>query len=324
MIIAGPCARLSARLQLLLDNDLSDNTDKTRATQKKNYLEFCAVYGIDPYGPGREGIAFYIAHLSNTHRYVSIKNYVCGVNYFLGSYRVTDVPYDDPLIIRALRGARRFLGDYATQALALLPEHLLVMYDVLPVSLGHSCFWAAALFAFRSLMRKCHYTDGESVLCRSAFQFYDWGMMVTVTRTKTIQFKERKLMIPICRVSNKTLCAVYWVERHFAEVKAKPSHPAFMIPDGENVSPMSYSLFSKILKLLAERAGIQAERVSSHGFRSGGATFLARLGVDLDVIKGRGDWKSDQVLVYLRRPVQDRIALDHKVAGMLSKVIMTE
>ena len=192
------------------------------------------MYGIDCLKPGREGIAFYIAHLSNTHRYVSIKNYVCGVNFYLGTYRAVGVPYEDPLIIRALRGARRFLGDYATQALALLPEHLIVMFEVLPYSMGHTCFWAAALFAFRSLMRKCHYTDSDSMLCRNAFMFYDWGMMVTVTRTKTIQFKERKLLIPICRVSNKSLCAVHWVERHFNEVKGKPSHPAFMIPDGDN------------------------------------------------------------------------------------------
>ena len=304
-----------------MEHNVSENTDKTRATQERNYLEFCTLYGIEPMNPGREGIAFYIAHLSNTHRYVSIKNYVCGVNYYLGTYRAKGVPYEDPLIIRALRGARRFLGDYSTQALALLPEHLLIMFAVLPCSMGHTCFWAAALLAFRSLLRKCHYTFGDSMLSRSAFTFYDWGMMVTVSRTKTIQFKERQLLIPICRVQNKTVCAVHWVERHFDEVKGKPSHPAFMIPEGDDVKPLSYTLFSKILKLTAERAGIEAERVSSHGFRSGGATFLARLGIELDVIKGRGDWRSDQVLVYLRRPVQDRISIDHKVADMLSKVI---
>ena len=72
MIADGPCARLVARLQLLLDNDTSDNTDKTRASIIKNYLAFCAIYGIKPLYPGYSGIAFYVAHLSNTHQYVSI------------------------------------------------------------------------------------------------------------------------------------------------------------------------------------------------------------------------------------------------------------
>ena len=321
-LISGPKARLAARLQLLLDNDLSDNTDKTRASQIRKYLEFCAIYGVDSVYPGNEGIAFYIAHLSNTHKYSSITGYLSGVNYYLRSHRAPDIKYNDPLVSRAIRGSRRLLGDSPIQALALLPEHLLCMYECLPISLGHTSFWAAALFAFRILLRKCHYTESDSTLKRDAFQFYDWGMMVTITKTKTIQFKERKLVLPVCRVKNYSLCAVYWVEKHFHEVKGRPSHSAFMIPEGEGLTPLSYTLFSDILQMLASRAGIMAERISSHGFRSGGATYLARVGMELDVIKGRGDWKSDQVLVYLRRPLEDRLALDERVAKLLSKVIM--
>ena len=309
------------RLRLLLDNDTSENTDKTRASIIKNYLEFCVIYGIKPLYPGHSGVAFYVAHLSNTHQYVSIKAYLCGVNYYLKSHRVPEVPYQDPLVYRALRGARRFLGDTPTQAMAILPEHLLLMFACLPSSLGHICFWAAALVAFRTLLRKCHYTWGDSMLSRGAFEFFDWGMMITVSRTKTIQFKERKLLIPVCRVKNKILCAVHWVERHFSSVKGRPDHPAFLIPGNSDMSPMSYSVFSNILKMLAGKAKIDADRISSHGFRSGGATFLARLGVEIDVIKQRGDWKSDQVLVYLRRPIQDRVHLDLKVAKMLSAVV---
>ena len=312
---------LTTRLNLLLANDLSENSDKTRKSQQKHYLEFCAIYGIAPLAPGYEGIAFYIAHLSNTHKYSSIKGYLSGLNYHLKSYRAPEVPYTDPLVARALRGARRVLGDCPTQALAILPEHLLVLFDKLPCSLGRTCFWAAALCAFRTLLRKCHYTKSDSMLSRGAFKFLDWGMIVTVSRTKTIQFKERELLIPVCRVKNRSICAVYWTEKHFAEVKGRPDHPAFMIPMAEEVKPLSYTTFSEILKLTSSRAGIKADRISSHGFRSGGATYLARVGVEIDVIKDRGDWKSDQVYVYLRRPMEDRVALDHKVARLLSQVM---
>ena len=320
-IITGVWSRLTSRLNLLLDNDLAENSDKTRNSQKKHYLEFCAVYGVKSLSPGYEGIAFYIAHLSNTHKYSSITGYLSGVNYYLKSHRATVIPYTDPLVARALRGARRVLGDRAIQALAILPEHLLVMFDKLPVSLGHTAFWAAALCAFRTLLRKCHYTKSDSTLTRGAFKFYDWGMVVTISKTKTIQFKERELLLPVCRVKNTTFCAVYWAEKHFSQVKGRPDHPAFLIPLDDGVKALSYTTFSDILKLTASRAGINAERISSHGFRSGGATYLARVGVELDVIKQRGDWKSDQVLVYLRRPMQDRVALDHRVAQMLSQVV---
>ena len=320
-IIPGPRARLARRLQFLLDHDVSENTDKTRATQIKKYLEFCALYGVEPINPGYEGIAFYVAHLSNKYRYSSITGYLSGVNYYLKSHRGPPIVYTDPLVARAIRGARRVLGDTPVQALALMPEHLILMFQVLPVSPGHDCFWAAALFAFRTLLRKCHYTMSDSVLTREAFEFFDWGMMVTVRKTKTIQFKERKLLIPVCRVKNTMLCAVHWVEEHFNLIKGRPSHPAFLIPEGDSVVPLSYALFSDILELVTSRAGIVAERISSHGFRSGGSTYLARVGVELDVIKERGDWKSDQVLKYLRRPLEDRVILDERIAKLLSNMV---
>ena len=69
-IIAGPKSRLAKRLQFLLENDVSDNTDKTRASQTKKYLEFCALYGVDTTKPGVEGIAFYIAYLSDVRLFV--------------------------------------------------------------------------------------------------------------------------------------------------------------------------------------------------------------------------------------------------------------
>ena len=257
-MITGPRAKLAKRLQYLLDHDVSDNTDKTRASQNKKYLEFCAMYGVDPVSPGVEGIGFYIAHLSNTHVYSSITGYLSGVNYYLKSHRAKEIQYSDPLVARAVRGAKRVLGDAPTQALAIMPEHLILMFEKLPVSLGHECFWAAALFAFRTLLRKCHYTMSDSVLCRGAFQFFDWGMMITVSKTKTIQFKQKELLIPVCRVDNLSLCAVHWVENHFNHVKGRPSHPAFLVPMGDDVEPLSYNLFSDILAVVTKKAGIVA------------------------------------------------------------------
>ena len=305
----------------LLKNDLSENALKTRACQERHYLQFCHLYGVNKLSPGNEGIAFYVAHLSNTHKYSSITNYVCGVNYYLSTNRVDGVDYTSMVVYRSLRGAKRLLGNAPLQAMAILPEHLIVMFTYLPRSVGHTAFWAAALCAFRGLLRKSHYTDSKVNLKRGDFVFYDWGMTIHIKASKTIQFSERDVIIPVTRVDNEMLCAVSWVKKHFAEVKAGKKDPAFLIIDGRKKYPISYNLFSDILKMLAEKAKIQATRVSSHGFRRGGATYLARCGVPIDVIKMRGDWKSDQVYKYLARPLEDRVAIDRQVAGLLSNVL---
>ena len=97
---------------------------------------------------------------------------------------------------------------------------------------GHVCTWAAILTDFRSLLRKCQLTESEYVLRLSDFTFYKWGMVVSVRRSKTIQFGERELLIPIARVPKSDLCAIHWVLKHFAQTHMPGDAPAFQVPDG--------------------------------------------------------------------------------------------
>ena len=157
------------------------------------------------------------------------------------------------------------------------------------------------------------------MLPRSAFVFYSWGGVITVKKSKTIQFSERELYVPIYRVQDPVLCAVTWLERHFAEVPAGAEDPAFLVSDGNKYVPLKYSAFQSILKFLASSASLPPGRISSHGLRRGGATYLALLGIPLDVIKETGDWRSDQVYEYLRRPLEERIKMDSQVAAMLAR-----
>ena len=43
----------------------------------------------------------------------------------------------------------------------------------------------------------------QTVLLRGDFVFYDWGLILTVRRTKAIQFRECKLEIPIARCGDR-------------------------------------------------------------------------------------------------------------------------
>ena len=40
-------------------------------------------------------------------------------------------------------------------------------------------------------------------------------MLVNVRQSKTVQFRERILSIPVTAVDDPALCAVYWVRRQF-------------------------------------------------------------------------------------------------------------
>ena len=81
----------------------------------------------------------------------------------------------------------------------------------------HVCVWAAILFMFFSFFRKSNvmpdivrdfdcskHVTLSSIVCNDDMSM----MMVTVTWSKTIQYQQRKLYIPISSVPDSQLCPV--------------------------------------------------------------------------------------------------------------------
>ncbi|EJD42253.1 hypothetical protein AURDEDRAFT_42371, partial [Auricularia subglabra TFB-10046 SS5] len=63
--------------------------------------------------------------------------------------------------------------------------------------------------------------------------------------------------------------------------------------------PLTKGAFLSRLNEIWKAAGMDS--VSGHCFRIGGTTALLRLGVDTDVVKVAGRWKSDAFLRYWRQ-----------------------
>ena len=145
-------------------------------------------------------------------------------------------------------------------------------------------------------------------------------MILRVRRSKTIQFKEWVLEIPVARCCNTKLCAVYWTEKHFAQMQAAPGDIAFRIPDETGSVPLSYRVYQETLKLFANIAGLGGEDFTPHSLRRGGCTYLTMCGISIEEIKARGDWATKTVYDYLKTPLQARILNDLRVAASLSVV----
>ena len=72
------------------------------------------------------------------------------------------------------------------------------------------------------------------------------------------------------------------------------------------------------MKELASRAGVNVPNLGSHSLRRGGATWLSSIGVPLEAIKDRGDWRSSCVEKYVREQWDVKLLRDQRVASMLS------
>ena len=175
--------------------------------------------------------------------YSSITNYLSALSFFLKSNGTDQIDYSSFVIKSPLKGIRWKLGDSRKQAMPLLPDMLIKIFSFLTLNLGHIFWRAAILCSFRGLLCKAHVTFSDAMLIRKDFKFFKWGMILKIRKSKTIQFTERTIDIPISRCPDLRLCAVEWTQRHFKQLPATPDSPTFLVPsDSGLTSPLSYEI----------------------------------------------------------------------------------
>jgi integrase len=157
--------------------------------------------------------------------------------------------------------------------------------------------WAAIVVGFFSFLQASNLVprgarDFEGVLflqC-SDIKFTDEGAVLKVRRSKTNQFGDWKVRIPIPRITGDVLCPVLALQSLFKAVRVISSLPAF------SYAPFRWIHYSELLngvKQVAIVSDVDPLQFGCHSLRRGGATFAAKCGVPAFYIKLQGDWSSD-------------------------------
>lgn len=260
-------------------------------------------------------ICLYITHLSYSLKYSSICNYLSAVLSLHNFFGYDAIAKNSFLVRCTLHGARRLLGDTVLSADPLLPKHLLELYKHLDKkSTVDLVFWTALCLGYRCLLRKSHFTKSNHTLQREDVSFTDYGILVTLRSSKTVQFRERVVTIPVIESPGSILCPVRWLRLYLKYVQVPLKGPLFVIPSTKK--PLPYGLFARRLHSLIKAAELIG-RFTSHSLRRGCATYLSRLGLPLHDIKVYGDWRSLSVLLYLSGDVNTRLIKDRAVARSL-------
>ena len=216
-----------------------------------------------------------------------------------------------------MRGIKRLNGQKVSQKLPITPAVLYKLQRQLNLSCSlDATFWAACLVAFFSFFRKTNLLppttaafDPQRHLRNCDVRLYPWGIILVVRWSKTIQYRNRTLLVPVPKIAHSSLCpwsavthafklaGVYQSTRHSAE-------PAFTYLDGGALKALTYSTFTNKLKQTLDKCGFSSSHFSGHSFRRGGATFALNCGVPGDYIKLQGDWKSTAYERYLDRSLR--------------------
>ena len=227
---------------------------------------------------------------------------------------------DDIHLRLLLRGVKRLHPHTPKRAKPVVPALLVSIAGVMDTHCSlHVATFACSLLLFHTLARlgsvlpASQRSKLKTILLRKCVNFTSRGMLVSMRHTKTIQFGERCLHIPLV-ARNAVTCPVKAYSAHLSSLGAgrkAGTVPAFLFRDLQGkIQWLTKSLFIRTFRSLALTAGDpDPAAYSGHSFRRGGASWAFQAGVPGEMIQIMGDWASDAYKRYLEFNIQNKLEL---------------
>lgn len=212
-------------------------------------------------------------------------------------------------------GVKRVLDHVTIQAPPITPEMLKAIAKIVNTDdLKQLVIFTAMLTAFYLFLRSSNYVsrtlqsfDKEKQLTRSDISFFSNMILVHIKWSKTIQFRQKKLLLPLLQVASQEICPVVWLQHMVNNIPAPGNAPLFSIPTKQGLFPLTYSQFTDQIRVWITQIGLCGKDYSSHGLRRGGASWAARVNIPDLAIKTIGDWASSAYQLYINNDLDIRI-----------------
>ena len=228
-----------------------------------------------------------------------------------------NLPYvhaDDFLLQLELRGITPLHPHVPIRAKPITPQLLLLIHTFMDDTSLHLAVWSCALVLFYTMARlgsilpSSGSTPTDKFLTRDRINFCQEGLLVTLIHTKTIQFGERRLHIPLLRIPS-VLCPVAAFRATYGAKPASLQGPAFVYIHKQKIKWLTASVFVRTIRGILAAGGQDASAFTGHSFRRGGATWAFRSGMPGELIQICGDWASDAYKTYLEFSTRDKLDL---------------
>ena len=175
----------------------AESTKSSYRTHRNTYFRFCASMGYDPVPVNPERLCQYTAFLARSLCVSSINLYLNVIGILHRQFGLPNPLINNWPLKTLLTGFRRSNSHPSHQKLPITPNlNMSCSFD--------ASFWAICLVAFSGMFRKSHLLptstsafDATKQLTKDDFQFFTWGAQLTIRWSKTIQFRERVVRIPL-------------------------------------------------------------------------------------------------------------------------------
>ena len=294
-------------------------TRKGLISHLRTWFFFALYFGLSIMPATEDSLCMFLEILSLTCGYAHCKAVLSTVKYLHAAMGYT-VHHTFSLDC-TLQGLKRRLSGTPFQVLPIDPAVLRVMYSGINIKKKEDlALWCSFLTAFYCLFRKANTVpqdgkfDPNCVLTRENIAIDPSTKMVYVYVgfSKTNQYRKNDRCIPIPSNDDQCLDLYRHLSLLFSTVDADPCAPAFTYAKNKYVT---YRSFTKRLKELLARSGLEPSLYSGHSFRRGGASYLFSIGGSQLMVQVLGDWSSMVYTRYLYMSADDRMAAQVLIAN---------
>lgn len=321
MVNFSDILELDEEIDLLIRDGYRPGTRKNLQSQINNYYDFCDKYRLRPFPANDIQMTRFAVFLHKNKQLKpnTINNHIAAVRTMHGLCELV-VPDTSGFLHQAVIRGMKARNIIPTKKATLIQPDIFRMIKpfVNFDNVLELVAWVAMLMGFHLLLRASNITarsryefEPKENLVRQDFRMHKGIMVVHVRWAKTLQYQERKLLIPVIPFVEEDISATKWFEYMINRIPAGPNSPAFAVPTKvgkvTKLLPLSYSQLSRLLKKWTSLAGLQKSNFSSHCLRRGGACWLKKQKVADSVIQAIGDWRTQSFLQYIDSALSTRM-----------------
>jgi site-specific recombinase XerD len=288
----------------------AENTIRGYKSDWKAFCEWCDSHSVAALPSGPEIVASYIADCAARLKVGTIQR---RLNAIAEAHKAVGLesPTHHAMVVNTMKGIRRTLGTAPVQKAPTLTEDIRAMVDTTDTSVIGTRDSALLLLGFAGAFRRSELVGLDLEDCA----FSKDGLTVTLRRSKTDQDGVgRKVGIPYG--SNPDTCPVRtcqaWIEQ--AGISNGPLFRSINRHGKVQLGRLSGIDVARVVKKLAERAGLDPAKYSGHSLRAGHATSAAIAGASERSIMKQTGHRSVQMV---RRYIRDGSLFRENSAGKL-------
>ena len=274
-------AQLDRQVAYSTMHGLAPSSTKNFKTHINTYVRFCQLYRLPMFPADTFQMRRYLQYLAGFHESVdSSKAYISGVRslHMLLDVEAPDISHY--LYGLTAQGIRRLKGHMVKQAAPFTPDIIAGIYHLVDFSQPKQvASYIAILLGFLTLFRKSNLVadsdvkfDPHHTLARRNFIRLKDSYLCRAYWSKTNQFHDRCLDIPLLPNPDPRLCPVRLLDWYFTIAPAGPLDPAFLYYRNGKRQALTYAMLSEWLKEWISQLGFDPDQFSLSQLAQGWGT----------------------------------------------------